>query len=143
MNSFKITISSTLFDNCSRILFPVKIEVLDSFFFLSSSFLGWMEVFKAVSMQTRTCAHVHTQTRKAFPAGKGGDSQHGEFCTVNASSTRFYAGHVLTSHLYLCHESLSAPILSLFVLSSVEWIEHRIIQPRRGALSLQRGADES
>ena len=81
---------------------------------------------------TFTLSHIHTHT--AVLAGRSGSTQRGEFYPINSSAARLHAGQALTFNLHLWHESLSALILSLFVLPAVKWIACRAILPWCGAL---------
>ena len=79
--------------------------------------------------------HTHTHTHTAVLAGSSGSTQRGEFCPINSSAARLHAGQALTFNLHLWHESMSALILSLFVLPAVKWIACRAILPWCGALT--------
>ena len=84
---------------------------------------------------TFTHTHTHTHTHTAVLAGSSGSTQRGEFCPINSSAARLHAGQALTFNLHLWHESMSALILSLFVLPAVKWIAYRAILPWCGALT--------
>ena len=87
---------------------------------------------------TFTLSHTHTHTHTHTPSclcRSRGSTQRGEFHPINSSAARLHAGQALSFNLHLWHESLSALILSLFVLPAVKWIEYRAIQPWCGALT--------
>ena len=87
--------------------------------------------------RSHTLMHIHTHTHTHTPvlAGSSGSTQRGEFCPINSSAARLHAGQALTVNLHLWHESMSALILSLFVLPAVKWIACRAILPWCGALT--------